>query len=417
MHANFMASKFRFYREKEVDMPKLTVEDLNLKGRRVLMRVDFNVPLENGKVANDKRIKAALPTIEHIVNQGGRLILMSHLGRPNGSRVPEMSLEPCIPVLNSLLDAEVTFVNDCIGEAVESAVDRLNDGDVLLLENLRYYKEETDNDPAFARKLAGLGELYVNDAFGTAHRAHASTEGVTRFLDQCAAGYLMMKELDYLGRVMENPERPFVAILGGAKISGKIDVIQNLLPKVDRVIIGGGMAYTFFKAQGLEIGKSLLEADKVGYAKDILAQSGDKIVLPVDCQVTDFFDFDARKIGELKQVGTDTIPADWEGLDIGSESIKKFHSILSNAKTVIWNGPMGVFEIPETAKGTYAIAELLAHVTAGGATTVIGGGDSAAAIDKAGVADKVSHVSTGGGASLEFMEGKILPGVAALTDK
>lgn len=398
-------------------MPKLTVEDLNLKGRRVLMRVDFNVPLENGKVANDKRIKAALPTIEHIVNQGGRLILMSHLGRPNGSRVPEMSLEPCIPVLNSLLDAEVTFVNDCIGEAVESAVDRLNDGDVLLLENLRYYKEETDNDPAFARKLAGLGELYVNDAFGTAHRAHASTEGVTRFLDQCAAGYLMMKELDYLGRVMENPERPFVAILGGAKISGKIDVIQNLLPKVDRVIIGGGMAYTFFKAQGLEIGKSLLEADKVGYAKDILAQSGDKIVLPVDCQVTDFFDFDARKIGELKQVGTDTIPADWEGLDIGSESIKKFHSILSNAKTVIWNGPMGVFEIPETAKGTYAIAELLAHVTAGGATTVIGGGDSAAAIDKAGVADKVSHVSTGGGASLEFMEGKILPGVAALTDK
>jgi phosphoglycerate kinase len=398
-------------------MPKLTVEDLNLKGRRVLMRVDFNVPLENGKVANDKRIKAALPTIEHIVNQGGRLILMSHLGRPNGSRVPEMSLEPCIPVLNSLLDAEVTFVNDCIGEAVESAVDRLNDGDVLLLENLRYYKEETDNDPAFARKLAGLGELYVNDAFGTAHRAHASTEGVTRFLDQCAAGYLMMKELDYLGRVMENPERPFVAILGGAKISGKIDVIQNLLPKVDRVIIGGGMAYTFFKAQGLEIGKSLLEADKVGYAKDILAQSGDKIVLPVDCQVTDFFDFDARKIGELKQVGTDTIPADWEGLDIGSESIKKFHSILSNAKTVIWNGPMGVFEIPETAKGTYAIAELLAQVTAGGATTVIGGGDSAAAIDKAGVADKVSHVSTGGGASLEFMEGKILPGVAALTDK
>jgi len=398
-------------------MPKLTVEDLDLKGRRVLMRVDFNVPLENGKVANDKRIKAALPTIAHIVNQGGRLILMSHLGRPNGSRVPEMSLEPCVAVLNSLLDKKVDFVNDCIGETVEAAVAKLGDGDVLLLENLRYYKEETDNDPAFARKLAGLGELYVNDAFGTAHRAHASTEGVTRFMDQCAAGYLMMKELDYLGRVMENPERPFVAILGGAKISGKIDVIQNLLPKVDRVIIGGGMAYTFFKAQGLEIGKSLLEADKVGYAKDILAQSGDKIVLPVDCQVTDFFDFDSRKIGELKQVGTDTIPADWEGLDIGSESIKKFHSILSNAKTVIWNGPMGVFEISETAKGTYAIAELLAHVTAGGATTVIGGGDSAAAIDKAGVADKVSHVSTGGGASLEFMEGKILPGVAALTDK
>lgn len=398
-------------------MPKLTVEELELKGKRVLMRVDFNVPLEDGKVANDKRIKAALPTIKHIIDQGGRLILMSHLGRPKGSRVPEMSLEPCIAVLKSLLDKEVGFVDDCIGQAVESAVDKLGDGDVLLLENLRYYNEETDNDPTFARKLAGLGDLYVNDAFGTAHRAHASTEGVTRFMDPCAAGFLMMKELDYLGRVMESPERPFVAILGGAKISGKIDVIQNLLPKVDRVIIGGGMAYTFFKAQGFEIGRSLLEADKVDYARDILAQSGDKIVLPVDCQVTDFFDFDSRKIGRLKQVGTDTIPADWESLDIGSESIKKFRSILSEAKTVIWNGPMGVFEIAETAKGTYAIAELLAEVTAEGATTVIGGGDSAAAIEMAGVADKVSHVSTGGGASLEFMEGKTLPGVAALTDK
>jgi len=240
---------------------------------------------------------------------------------------------------------------------------------------------------------------------------------VTHFFDQCAAGYLMMKELDYLGNVMENPIRPFVAILGGAKISGKIDVLTHLLPKVDTVIIGGGMAYTFFKAQGLEIGKSLLEADKVEYAKEILAQAGDKIVLPVDCQVTDFFDFGARKIGELKQVGTDAIPADWEALDIGSKSIDKFRSVLSEARTVVWNGPMGVFEIAETAKGTYAIAELLADVTAGGATTVIGGGDSASAIEKAGVADKVSHVSTGGGASLEFMEGKTLPGVAALTDK
>ena len=398
-------------------MPKLTVEDLDLKGRRVLMRVDFNVPLEDGKVANDKRIKAALPTIQTIVDRGGRLILMSHLGRPKGARVPEMSLQPCIPVLNHLLNKEVGFINDCIGEAVEEAVGQLEDGDVLLLENLRYYKEEADNDPGFAKKLAELGELYVNDAFGTAHRAHASTEGVTHFFDQCAAGYLMVKELDYLGNVIESPVRPFVAILGGAKISGKIDVIQHLLPKVDRVIIGGGMAYTFFKAQGFEIGKSLLEADKVDYAKDILAQGGDKIVLPVDCQVTDFFDFDARKLGKLKQVGTDAIPADWESLDIGSESIKKFRSFLSDAKTVVWNGPMGVFEIPETAKGTYAIAELLAEVTAQGATTVIGGGDSAAAIDKAGVAEKVSHVSTGGGASLEFMEGKTLPGVAALTDK
>ena len=398
-------------------MPKLTVEDLDLRARRVLMRVDFNVPLENAKVANDNRIKAALPTLKYIVNQGGRLILMSHLGRPKGARVPEMSLQPCIPILNQLLNKDVRFINDCIGEAVDASVGKLEDGDVLLLENLRYYKEETDNDPDFARKLAGFGELYVNDAFGTAHRAHASTEGVTHFIDQCAAGYLMMKELNYLGDVIESPVRPFVAILGGAKISGKIDVIQHLLPKVDRVIIGGGMAYTFFKAQGFEIGRSLLEADKVDYAKDILAQGGDKIVLPVDCQVTDFFDFDARKIGKLKQVGTDAIPADWESLDIGSESIKKFRSFLSDAKTVIWNGPMGVFEIPETAKGTYAIAELLAEVTAAGATTVIGGGDSAAAVDKAGMTDKVSHVSTGGGASLEFMEGKTLPGVAALTDK
>jgi phosphoglycerate kinase len=398
-------------------MNKLTVEDLNPKGKRVLMRVDFNVPLENGTVANDKRIKAALPTIQYIVKNGGKLILMSHLGRPKGQRVPEMSLKPCVAVISRLLGKDVKFVGDCIGATVEAAVGDLEESDVLLLENLRYYKEETDNDAGFAEKLARLGELYVNDAFGTAHRAHASTEGVTHFFDQCAAGYLMMKELDYLGNVLENPARPFVAILGGAKISGKIDVITHLLPKVDQVIIGGGMAYTFFKAQGLEIGKSLLEADKVGYARDILSQGGDKIVLPVDCLVTDFFDFDARKIGDLKQVGTDSIPADWESLDIGSQSIDKFRSILSDARTVVWNGPMGVFEIPETAKGTYAIAELLADVTAGGATTVIGGGDSASAVAKAGVADKVSHVSTGGGASLEFMEGKTLPGVAALTGK
>jgi phosphoglycerate kinase len=381
------------------------------------MRVDFNVPLEDGKVANDKRIRAALPTINYIVEKGGKLILMSHLGRPKGSRVSEMSLKPCVAVLSRLLGNDVAFVDDCIGEAVETAANGLNDGDVLLLENLRYYKEETDNDSGFAGKLAKLGDMYVNDAFGTAHRAHASTEGVTHFFKQCAAGYLMLKELDYLGRVMENPARPFVAILGGAKISGKIDVITNLLPKVDKVIIGGGMAYTFFKARGFEIGRSLLEADKVAYAKEILAQGGDKLVLPVDCMVTDFFDFDARKIGVLKEVGVDAIPLDWEGLDIGSKSIETFRAVLLNARTVIWNGPMGVFEIDETARGTYAIAELLSQVTANGATTVIGGGDSASAVNKAGVADKVSHVSTGGGASLEFIEGKTLPGVAALTDK
>ena len=398
-------------------MKKITVEDLDLQGKRVLMRVDFNVPLEDGKVANDKRIKAALPTIRYIVEKGGKLVLMSHLGRPNGSRVSEMSLKPCVTVLSRLLGKEVAFVDDCIGEAVEAAVNGLKDGDLLLLENLRYYKEETDNDSGFAGKLAKLGDMYVNDAFGTAHRAHASTEGVTHFFNQCAAGYLMLKELDYLGKVMENPARPFVAILGGAKISGKIDVITNLLPKVDKVIIGGGMAYTFLKARGLEIGNSLLEADKVAYAKEILAQGSDKLVFPVDCMVTDFFDFDARKIGTLKEVSADAIPAGWQSLDIGSKSIETFHAVLENAKTVIWNGPMGVFEIAETARGTYAIADLLAQVTAKGATTVIGGGDSASAVNKAGVADKVSHVSTGGGASLEFIEGKTLPGVAALTDK
>lgn len=398
-------------------MKKLTVEDLELKGKRVLMRVDFNVPLEKGKVANDTRIQAALPTIKYILEKGGRLILMSHLGRPDGKRMPEMSLKPCVAALKQMLGQDVAFADDCIGEAAEGAVNRLADGDVLLLENLRFYRQETDNDAAFAKQLAGLGDLYVNDAFGTAHRAHASTEGVTHYFDQCAAGFLMMKELEYLGGVIENPARPFVAILGGAKISGKIDVITNLLPKVDKVIIGGGMAFTFFKAQGLEIGNSLLEADKVDIAKEVMAQGGDKIVFPVDCRISDSFDFKARKIGTLKEVGADAIPAGWEGLDIGGKSIEKFRSVLSGARTVIWNGPMGVFEIPETAKGTYAIANILADVTARGAITVIGGGDSASAVEKAGVADKVSHVSTGGGASLEFIEGKTLPGVAALTDK
>jgi phosphoglycerate kinase len=398
-------------------MDKLTIEDLDLQGKRVLMRVDFNVPLENGKVANDKRIRAALPSIKYITNAGGQLILMSHLGRPKGRRVPEMSLAPCVTVLNALLGRKVKFVDDCIGETVEAVIADLSGGDILLLENLRYYAQETDNDPDFAARLARLGDVYVNDAFGTAHRAHASTEGVTHHISQCAAGFLLMKELEYLGGVMATPDRPFVAILGGAKISGKIEIISSLLPRVDNIIIGGGMTYTFFKAQGKEIGKSLLEEDKIELAKELLAQGGEKIFLPVDCMVSKTFDFDARKVGTLKEVGASAISANEFSLDIGPKTIEKFQTIIGAAKTVVWNGPMGVFEIEATANGTYAIANALAEATAKGATTVIGGGDSASAINKAGVAEKVSHVSTGGGASLEFMEGKVLPGVAALTDK
>ncbi|UCG08798.1 MAG: phosphoglycerate kinase [Desulfobacterales bacterium] len=398
-------------------MQKLTVEDIEPKGKRILMRVDFNVPLVGGKVTDDERIKATLPTIKYLVDNSAKVILMSHLGRPKGQRVPEMSLKPCVPVLSSLLGKDVAFVDDCIGDRVENAVRRLGDGDVIILENLRYYIQETENDSDFAAKLAGLGEIYVNDAFGAAHRAHASTEGVTHYIQQCAAGFLMMKELEYLGNVMENPCQPFIAILGGAKISGKIDVITNLLPKVNKIIIGGGMTYTFLKAMGLEIGNSLLEEDKIDFAKDLLVQGGEKIVLPTDIIVSDLLDFDSRKVGQLKEVDIESIPAGWVGLDIGSKSIEKFRDILTGAKTVVWNGPMGVFEISDTAKGTYSIAQILAEATAKGVTTVIGGGDSAAAVRKAGVSDKVSHVSTGGGASLEFIEGKMLPGVAALTDK
>jgi phosphoglycerate kinase len=398
-------------------MAKLSVKDLELKGRRVLMRVDFNVPLQNGAVANDQRIRAAVPTIEYILQQGGRLILMSHLGRPKGQRVPAMSLRPCAPALSDLIGRPVAFTDDCIGPGVEAAAGELAPGQVLLLENLRFYSEETDNDAAFAAKLARLADVYVNDAFGTAHRAHASTEGVTHHIARCAAGLLMDKELEYLGRVIQDPLRPFVAVLGGAKISGKIDVISNLLPKVDRLIIGGGMSYTFFKAKGLDIGSSLLEADKLDLARSLLEQGKDKILLPIDVMISDRFDFASRTIGQLKQVPAEAIPAGWIGLDIGSQSIKAFGNQLLSAKTIVWNGPMGVFEIEQTARGTFAMASILADATGKGAISVVGGGDSAAAVEKAGMADRVSHVSTGGGASLEFLEGKVLPGVAALTDK
>ena len=396
---------------------KLTIEEVDYSGKRVLMRVDFNVPMESGRVADDKRIRAALPSIRYIADHGGKLILMSHLGRPAGRRVPDMSLQPCAAVLSDLLGGNVLFAEDCIGAAAAAKVAGLKEGQILVLENLRYHIEETENSPEFSARLAAHGDVYVNDAFGTAHRAHASTEGVTHFIDPCAAGYLMMKEIDYLGRALENPNRPFVAILGGAKISGKIEVITHLLPRVDRIVIGGGMTYTFLKAQGLEIGNSLLEEDKLETAREVMAQGGEKIVLPVDFLVSDYFDLKGRKVGQLKEVAFDAIPSGWVGMDIGAGTIEHFRNGLKDAETIVWNGPMGVFEIEETAGGTFAVAAILAERTRDGATTIIGGGDSASAAARAGVENQVSHVSTGGGASLEFLEGKTLPGIAALTDR
>jgi len=396
---------------------KKTVKDIPLKGKRVLMRVDFNVPLdENRNVTSDKRIRAAVPTIEYILSQGGRLALMSHLGRPKGVKVPGMSLKPCVGVLSRLLGKEVAFVDDCVGAEVEKAVSDLAEGEVLILENLRFHKEETDNDPAFSQKLAALADVYVNDAFGTAHRAHASTEGVTRYVATAVSGFLMEKELRYLVGAVENPVRPFVAILGGAKISGKIDVISNLLPKVDRLLIGGGMAYTFFKAQGREIGKSLLEEDKTALAAELLETAGDKLLLPVDCMISDRFDFASRSVGQLKVVPVDRIDKDWEALDIGPKSVELFSEALSGAGTIVWNGPMGVFEIDALAGGTRDIAKKIAEMTDSGATSIIGGGDSVAAVEQMGLSERMTHISTGGGASLELLEGKVLPGVAALND-
>jgi phosphoglycerate kinase len=396
---------------------KLFIEDLAPAGKRVIVRVDFNVPLKDGVVESDKRLKESLPTIKYLRDKGAKVILMSHLGRPDGKRVPEMSLAPVAKALSGLLGAEVQFASDAVGEPATSAVAALANGQVLLLENLRFHAAEEANEDAFARQLASLADLYVNDAFGTAHRAHASTDGITRHLPQSAAGYLMKKELDYLGAALGNPARPFVSIIGGSKVSSKIDVIKNLLPRVDRLLLGGGMTYTFLKAQGIEVGKSIVEKDKVDFARSLLAEAGDKLVLPEDFQVTDKLDFKGRTVGQLKTVTAAQIPADWEAVDIGPASIAKFEKILLPARTIVWNGPVGVFEIDATAKGTIAIAEVLAKATAAGATTIIGGGDSASAVKKAGVASKVSHVSTGGGASLEYLEGKALPGVDALTNK
>ena len=397
-------------------MNKLSIDKVELKDKRVLVRVDFNVPLdEKLHVTNDIRIVESLPTIKKIINSGGKAILMSHLGRPKGERKPEFSLKPAAERLSKLIGITVKLAPDCIGAETEKIVNEMKSGDVVLLENLRFHKQEEKNDPDFAKQLANLGDVYINDAFGSAHRAHASTEGVTKYIKTCAAGYLMQKELDYLGKALANPKRPYTAILGGAKISGKIDVINNLLDKIDTLIVGGGMAFTFFKAQGFEIGKSLLEAEKLDLAKELLekVKSGKlKFLLPVDVVVADEFKNESPSI----VVDVDKIPADKMGLDIGPKSIKLFSDELLKSKTIVWNGPMGVFEMPNFAKGTFAVAEALAKATENGAITVIGGGDSAAAIADAGLEKKVSHVSTGGGASLEFLEGKVLPGVEALTD-
>ncbi|MCD6554378.1 MAG: phosphoglycerate kinase [Anaerolineae bacterium] len=390
-------------------MDKKTVRDVDVRGKRVLVRVDFNVPLAEGKVADDTRIRAALPTIRYLIEQGARVILMSHLGRPKGQVKEELRMAPVAARLSELLGQPVLTADDCIGPQVQALVKELKPGQVLLLENTRFHPEERKNDPDFARELASLAEVYVNDAFGTAHRAHASTEGVAHYLP-AVAGFLMEKEIEFLGKALESPEHPFVAILGGAKISDKIGVIENLLGKVDVLLIGGGMANTFFKAQGYEVGESLVEDESLDTAREMLAKAGDKLVLPVDVVVADAFAADAQS----KIVGVDAVPAGWRILDIGPRTVALFKDKLAGAKTVVWNGPMGVFEFPKFATGTVEIAKALAELDA---MTIIGGGDSVAAVYQAGLADKMTHISTGGGASLEFLEGKTLPGIAALADK
>jgi len=400
-------------------MNKLTIEQLassgELSSKRVLVRVDFNVPMDKeveGRIADDKRIIESLPTIMKIMKEDGKCILMSHLGRPKGEPNMKYSLRPVAGHLARLLNKPVFFADDCAGPDTAMAADDLKSGEVLLLENLRFHKEEEANDDNFSKHLAAYGDVYVNDAFGTAHRAHASTVGVTKYISRCAAGYLMEKELNYLSKIINEYEHPFVAILGGSKISGKIDVIKNLLPKADKILIGGGMMFTFYKAMGKEIGNSLLEEDKIDLARELVKYGGSKLVLPVDVVVVDKVENDAASA----IVNADKITAGKIGVDIGPKTIEIFRKEILKARTVFWNGPMGVFEMDSFAKGTFEVAESLAAVTSGGAVTVIGGGDSAAAIAKAGLDKKVSHVSTGGGASLEFVEGRKLPGVEALTD-
>jgi phosphoglycerate kinase len=396
-------------------MPKLSIRDLNLRGRRVFIRVDFNVPIKGGVIGDDTRIRASLPTIQYAIDMGATVILASHLGRPKGKVTPEYSLRPIAERLGQLLGRPVEFAHDCIGDEVARAVvDAQNSGGVVLLENLRFHAEEEKNDPAFAKALAATADLYVDDAFGAAHRAHASVEGITHHVPRAAGGLLMEQELRYLGHALEAPERPFIAILGGAKVSDKIEVIENLLKKVDRLIIGGAMAYTFFKSRGLPIGKSLVEDDKLDAARRVEADAknrGVHIELPLDHVVADRIDPAAAH--EVLAVG-DAAIADRLGVDIGPDTITSYTGFISNAKTVVWNGPMGVFEIDAFAAGTNAVARAVANVRG---TTIIGGGDSIAAVKKAGMADRITHISTGGGASLEFLGGRVLPGVAALSDK
>ncbi len=390
-------------------MNKKTVRDIEVAGKRVLVRVDFNVPIQEGQITDDRRIRESLPTIQYLLERGATVILMSHLGRPKGSRNPKYSLRPVAERLSTLLGKPVQFLEDCVGEAVEQAVRSLSPGSVVLLENVRFHPEEEANDPAFAQALARLGEVYVNDAFGSAHRAHASTEGVAHYLP-AVAGFLMEKELRYLGQALANPERPFVAILGGAKVRDKIAVIENLLPKVDRLLIGGGMAFTFLKAKGLEIGRSLLDESSLEFAQRVLRESGDKLMLPVDGVIAP-----ALEAGVPTQVvSVEAIPADMMGLDIGPETARRFGEVVQGAKTVVWNGPLGAFEVAPFAEGTRAVLDALAR---SGAVSILGGGDTAAAAEQLGYADKMTHISTGGGASLEFLEGRTLPGVAILMDK
>ena len=398
---------------------KKTVDDINVKGKKVLVRCDFNVPLKDGQITDENRLVAALPTIKKLINDGGKVILCSHLGKPKGEPKPELSLAPVAKRLAELLDKEVKFAADpeVVGHNAKAAVEAMNDGDVVLLENTRYRIEETKNGEAFSKDLASLCDVFVNDAFGTAHRAHCSNVGVSALVDTAVVGYLMQKEIDFLGNAVENPERPFVAILGGAKVADKLNVINNLLEKCDTLIIGGGMAYTFLKAKGYEIGTSLVDDEKIDYCKDMMDKAeklGKKLLLPIDTTIAKDFPSPIDAPVDVEVVESNAIPADMQGLDIGSKTAELFADAVRSAKTVVWNGPMGVFENPTLAKGTLAVAKAMADADA---TTIIGGGDSAAAVNQLGFGDKMSHISTGGGASLEFLEGKELPGVAAANDK